>query len=292
MHSIRSYIRLMRPKHYIKNLLILLPLFFGGQMTNAPLLIKTLLGFAAFCLISSAVYVINDIRDAPRDRLHPTKKERPIASGTVGAAPAWTLFVLLFLFGLALNALAADAWQAWAILIGYFLINLAYSFGLKDVPIVDIAILVAGFLLRVLYGSALTGIEISKWLYLTVIAVSFYLGLGKRRNELAVRPQNGAETRKVLKSYSFSFLDKGMYMCLTLAIGFYSLWSVDAETIARIGTENLVWTVPLVILICLKYSLTVEGASDGDPVEVILSDKWLLLMVAALALLMLAIIYC
>ena len=110
------------------------------------------------------------------------------------------------------------------------MLNLLYSFGLKNVPVADIAILVSGFLLRVLYGSSITGIEISKWLYLTVIAMSFYLGLGKRRNEL--EKHGGESTRKVLEAYNKNFLDKNMYMCLSLAIVFYSLWCTDPNTIS------------------------------------------------------------
>ncbi|MEN6634392.1 MAG: prenyltransferase, partial [Clostridiaceae bacterium] len=126
-------------------------------------------------------------------------------------------------------------------------------------------------------------------LYLTVIAMSFYLGLGKRRNEL-IR-QDDAVKRNVLQFYNQSFLDKNMYMCLALAIAFYSLWAVDPITIARINTGNIVWTVPLVILICMNYSLHVERDSDGDPVEVLLGDKLLLSLVALLGIILVAMIY-
>ena len=153
----------------------------------------------------------------------------------------------------------------------------------------DIAILVSGFLLRVLYGSEIMGIEISNWLYLTVISMSFYLGLGKRRNEL-VKSTEGT-TRKVLQFYNHSFLDKNMYMCLALTITFYSLWSVDPLTISRIGNSNLFWTVPLVILICMKYSLTIEGNSDGDPVEVVFRDKTLLALILFFGVITMGIIY-
>jgi 4-hydroxybenzoate polyprenyltransferase len=161
--------------------------------------------------------------------------------------------------------------------------------GLKNIPIVDIAILAFGFLLRVLYGSVETGIEISGWLYLTVIALAFYLGLGKRRGEILNYSKDN--TRSVLKFYNQGFLDKSMLMCVTLGIVFYSLWTVDAQTIARVGGQQLVWTVPLVIMIFFKYSLTVEGKSDGDPVEVVLKDKLLLILIAILGLTLLGIVY-
>ena len=152
---------------------------------------------------------------------------------------------VLLLAAMACGYLAAG-WdgRCWLALGAYFLLNLAYSLGLKDKPLVDIAILVSGFLLRLLYGGAVTDIDLSKWLCLTVMAASFYMGLGKRRGER--RGQKG-ETRAVLRHYSESFLDKNMYMCLALAVMFYALWTVDELTVARVGSENLLWT-------CLLYT--------------------------------------
>lgn len=184
---------------------------------------------------------------------------------------------------------ASFNWIAWCLIIAYFICNLLYSGGLKKLPIVDVAILVSGFVIRVLYGAAITDIEISKWMYLTVISMSFYMGLGKRRNEML---QNYEEnTRDVLKYYGYGFLDKNMYVSLTLAITFYALWSVDPITTERIGSKNMIWTVPILILICLKYSMAVEGTLDGDPVEVVLKDRILLLMMTVLCLIILWLIY-
>ncbi len=286
----KKYLKLMRVKHYIKNILVFLPFIFSGQLLEPFYLVRALIGFCAFCLLSSAVYIFNDIRDAERDRLHPTKKNRPIASGAVSKRAAYVLGICLVLATAVLQYFSqAVEWYTFVFLIIYLLLNLAYSMKLKNIPIVDVAILVSGYVLRVLYGSALGGIEISRWLYLTVISMSFYLGLGKRRNEL-IR-QDDAAKRNVLQFYNQSFLDKNMYMCLALTIAFYSLWAVDPITIARINTGNIVWTVPLVILICMSYSLHVERDSDGDPVEVLLGDKLLLSLVGLLGLIWIAMIY-
>lgn len=276
-------------KHYIKNLLVFLPLIFSGQLTERQPLLQTVCGFAAFCLLSSVIYIINDIQDVDKDRCHPTKCRRPIAAGQVAIPAAWLIAAALLLLVCLLNVLCGGGLFSWLILAAYLALNLGYSYGLKHVPVVDIAILASGFLLRMLYGSAVTGIEISKWLYLTVLSMAFYLGLGKRRNELMQSP-NG-QSRPVLRAYTRDFLDKNMYLCVALAIVFYSLWSVDSVTIARVQSNALVWTVPLVILICMKYNLTIDGPSDGDPVEVLLGDKLLLGMVALLGLMMLTIIY-
>ncbi|MBN1776850.1 MAG: decaprenyl-phosphate phosphoribosyltransferase [Clostridiales bacterium] len=284
-----KYLRLLRVKHYIKNGLVFLPLFFAKRVTAVDLLLKSLLAFAVFCLISSAVYIINDIRDAEMDKLHPTKCKRPIASGAVSEQTAWVICALLLAGAAAIIFFTGQGALFWLLPAIYLIINVGYSMGLKHVPIVDIAILAAGYLLRVMYGATFTGIPISGWMYLTVIAVAFYLGLGKRRGEML--SVAGDDTRFVLRFYNKGFLDKNMLMCVTLGIVFYSLWTVDAGTIEHVGGEQAVWTVPLVIMIFFKYSMSAEGKSDGDPVEIVLRDKLLLALVALLGLALFGIVY-
>lgn len=285
----KNYIKLMRVHHYIKNGLIFAPLIFSGSLLNIDLLWKSILGLIAFSLIASVVYIINDIQDVELDRMHPTKCKRPLAANLISLTHGKILAVCLVLVAVVINTYAAsNGLLAWASLILYLILNIAYSNGLKNYPIIDIAILASGFVIRVLYGSGITGIEISNWLYLTVISMSFYLGLGKRRNEL-LKQKN--VSRKVLKYYNHNFLDKNMYICLALTITFYALWTVDPVTISRLSNDLLVWTVPIVILICMKYSLNIEGDSDGDPVEVIIKDKILMAMVALFGLITLGIIY-
>ena len=278
----RKYVRLLRIPHYLKNFLIFFPFVCGKQLFNLDLWLRIVPGFISFCLISSAIYIVNDIRDIEKDRKHPTKCKRPLACGEVSIRSAVLLMVLLLLGGAALTLLTRSHWSSFAILGAYFLLNLGYSFGLKNVPIIDICILVSGFLLRVFYGAAITAISISNWMYLTVMMLSFYLGLGKRRNELIKTGDDS--TRNVLRYYNKEFLDKFMYMCLSTAIVFYSLWCVDASTIQESGNK-LVFTIPIAIALCMKYSLNIEGSSDGDPVSVILKDKVLLLLGAIFAIL-------
>ncbi|MER2119821.1 MAG: UbiA prenyltransferase family protein [Solibacillus sp.] len=285
----KKYLKLMRVPHYMKNGLIFAPLIFSGSLLNIDLLWKSILGLIAFSLIASVVYIINDIQDVELDRMHPTKCKRPLAANLISLTHAKILAVCLVLVAVVINTYAAsNGLLAWASLILYLILNIAYSNGLKNYPIIDIAILASGFVIRVLYGSGITDIEISNWLYLTVISMSFYLGLGKRRNEL-LKQKN--VSRKVLKYYNHNFLDKNMYICLALTITFYALWTVDPVTISRLSNGLLVWTVPIVILICMKYSLNIEGDSDGDPVEVIIKDKILMAMVALFGLITLGIIY-
>ena len=276
----KHYLKLMRVHHYIKNFLVFAALACSGQLFHMDKLAPGIAAFVAFCMVSSVVYIINDIRDQEKDRKHPTKCCRPIAAGTVSVNSAWCLAGVLLLIATVCNGFTFDL-TATSLLV----LNLAYSFGLKNIPIVDITILVAGFLIRILYGALVTEITISNWLYLTVIALSFYFALGKRRNEL--KQISEGETRQVLKAYPISFLDKSMGMCLTLANVFYALWSMDEKTASLYRSNSLVFTVPIVLLITMKYSLDVEGESDGDPVEVLLHDKILL----ALCVLYLAVMF-
>lgn len=284
----KYYIKEMRPHHWIKNILVFAALACSGHLFSASGVIKGLWGFAAFCFISSAVYFINDIRDVEKDRKHPEKCKRPIASGKIPVRNACITAGFLFLLAALCNLMVFEP-VASVIIAVYFLLNLGYSLGLKNVPLLDVTILVSGFIFRILYGAIITNIEISNWLYLTVIAAAFYFSLGKRRNEL--KRTSPGNTRTVLNYYSEGFLDKNMYMCLALTNIFYALWSMDEKTVEAYGSRCLIWTVPIVLVICMKYSLDVEGDSDGDPVEVVIHDKVLSVLCIAYLALMLAILY-
>ena len=283
----KKYLKLMRIHHYLKNVLVFAALACSGMLFNSRKFLNCLLGFIAFCMVCSVVYIINDIMDREKDRCHPTKCHRPIASGAVSVTQAGWLAAGLMLVALICNFFVFSL-PATLLLCGYLILNLAYSMGLKKIPIVDVVILVSGFWIRVLYGALITDIHISDWLYLTIVMLAFFLALGKRRNEL--KNLKGGETREVLKAYPVAFLDKMMYMCLTIAIVFYTLWTLTAETIAAYG-EYLVYTVPIVMMITMKYSMDIEGESDGDPVEVLVHDKFLMLLCMIYVLSMLTILY-
>ncbi len=276
----KYYLKEMRVHHYIKNIMIFAALLFSGNLWNEGKLLAGMLGFVAFCMVASAIYIVNDIWDVEKDRKHPTKCNRPIAAGKIPVRNAWFMVVILLILAFACNAWVYHL-QSSLLLLLYFILNLAYSMGLKKIPLVDITILVSGFLIRIVYGAIITDIEISNWLYLTVIAIAFYFALGKRRNECK-RTKSG-ETRDVLNYYPESFLDKNMYMCLALANVFYALWSMDEK--------NLIWTVPIVLLISMRYSLVIEGDSDGDPVEVLVHDKALILLCFVYMVVMFVMLY-
>lgn len=261
----KEYLKLLRIKHYIKNILIFVPMFFGGAIFDKDKLFYGGLGFIAFCMISSAIYVLNDLRDIEKDRQHPTKRNRPLASGRV--KPQQGIIAMIgCLFVACVISIVLGNICAALLLGGYLVLNVAYSMGLKNKPIIDIVILASGFVIRIFYGGVITNIEISKWLYLVITVGSLYMGLGKRRNEL----KKQKETRIVLKYYNVEFLDKNMYVCVALTNVFYALWTLEMPN------PKISWTIPIFIILLMCYSLDVEGDSDGDPVEVILHDKFLI----------------
>lgn len=284
----KKYLKLMRIHHYVKNVLIFIPLVFSGQLLNVSMLLPTIYIFIIFSLLSSAIYIINDIRDIEKDRAHSEKCKRPLASGAVSIPAAWTLTGILIAVCVVLYIFLIQSVIPASLLGLYLIINIGYSFGLKNYPIIDIVILVSGYLLRLLIGAAVVDITISNWLYLTAIGASFYMGFGKRRNELQ-RETDG--TRKVLKFYNKDFLDKNMYLCLALAVVFYSLWCIDSGTIERIGTESIIWTIPIVLVMCIRYSLDIESGLNGDPTDVILKDKMLLALALIYAIFMALMLY-
>lgn len=266
-----EYLRLIRVKHYLKNLLIFLPAIFSGMLFYSNIIFKLIIMFFAFSFISSIVYIINDIKDIENDKKHPIKKNRPLASGKISMYNAFFVIMLLALstiFLLYVSDLLFDV--STLILVFYFVLNLSYSFGLKNIPLVDIVILAFGFVLRVIYGGVGVGIEVSNWLFLTVLSISFYMAFGKRRNELL---KNGYSSRKVLKEYNKNFLDKNMYMFLALTIVFYSLWVINT-----FGNSLFKYSIVFVTIILLKYCMDIEEDNFGDPIEVITHDKILLLL--------------
>lgn len=226
-----------------------------------------------FCVLGDYLFqpcFVSDLHfkrpsDVEKDKKHSTKRNRPIASGRVSKSKAVAVMLLCFFISSVLSAVLLNA-KGTLILLVYFLLNVAYSMGLKNWPIVDIFILASGFLLRIIYGSSLTEIEVSKYLYLIVIAGALFMSLGKRRNELTCQK----DTREVLQYYTEAFLDKNAYVCVALIIVFYTLWTVEFVD------PRMMWTIPVVITILMKYSLDIEGESDGDPVEVLFHDKMLI----------------
>ena len=286
-----KYLKLIRVKHWFKNILVFLPLFFSKNLFHSLSLLNCLIGFLTFSFIASIVYVINDLCDIEKDKLHPIKKNRPLASGDISKKSAIILIIMLSLcFGLFSICLYSYCKNVFVFVIPfvYIILNILYSFGLKNIPILDVIILVSGFFLRVVYGGVIIDTNVSKFLYLMVIFGSYYLGLGKRRNEII---KNGSKSREVLSYYTKDFLDKNMYVAFSLTMVSYILWCVDPSTTERIGSNYLYVTIPMIMVIFQVYSLNIENNSYGDPIEVVLSSKALIGLIIGYVISMCAILY-
>jgi len=292
--SLRHYLQLLRVRHWIKNIIIFIPLFFATGLFNTQLIASTVFGFICFSLLSSIIYILNDISDIEKDRLHSTKCRRPLASGEIPVSHAVIVLVVLFAVLIALLVMVRVKGnylynlKSVGLLLLYMLINIAYSLVLKNIPIVDVTILASGYVIRVLFGALIIGVNISVWLYLVITLGAFYLGLGKRRNEIT---DNETGTRVVNKFYTHNFLDKNMYVCQALCVVFYAMWSIDSVTIERFNTSAFVYTIPMILVILLKYSLNIETDTDGDPTSVLLGDKILLSLCGAYIICVFCIIY-
>ena len=283
MNSPLQVIKLMRPHQWLKNGFVLVGPFFAHAWGEPGVVSAVLLSIVAFCLTSSAVYVVNDLTDIEADRLHPTKRNRPLAAGTVSVSFAIALAASLFAVGM------GAAWNASptvALIVGaYLLLNLAYSWRLKRVVILDVFIIAAGFMLRILAGTTGIGIEPSSWLLLTGLMVTLFLGFSKRRSELAVMEHSGGATRSVLKNYSLPMLDLMIGVCSAGVVMAYSLYTMSAETIAIHQTDKLVYTVPFVLYGLFRYLYRTFADDLGeDPARDLLRDPHLLLTVVGWAL--------
>lgn len=277
----KNIVKLLRIKHWIKNLLCFLPLVFYKSIDFSDYC-HVILGCLAFSLMASSIYIINDIKDVEKDKRHEVKKERPIAAGKVSVYKAILIMILCLVIAFGIDISVSESIVSLIILCIYLILNVLYSLGLKDKPIFDIVILASGFVLRIFYGGVLVSIPISPILILTVMAFALYMGLGKRRNE---KKKIKEDTREVLKHYTKEFLDKNMYFCLSIGVVFYSIWTLSLG-------NYYIYTVIGVIIICMRYSLILESDSLGDPVDVLLSDKVLIGMVILFATAMLLLLFC
>jgi 4-hydroxybenzoate polyprenyltransferase len=277
--SARDVLQLLRPHHWTKNGFVLAGLLFGHAWSDAALAAAALLATAAFCLASSAVYAFNDALDAPRDREHPDKNGRPVARGAIAPATAHGIGAVLAVLAL---GVALGSAPAVAALIGaYLALNAAYSLGLKHVPVLDVFIIAAGFMLRLLAGTWGIGIEPSRWLLACGFLLTLFLGFAKRRAELERLAQDAGQHREVLEDYSIAFLDKAVLACAVGMVITYALYTVADATVALHGTESLIWTLPWVLLGTFRYLFRLHyRGGGGDPAQELLRDP--LLAAAAL----------
>ncbi len=271
MQQLRSYIELLRPKQWLKNFFVFAPLIFAKALFEAEHEIESFRAFFAFCFTASAIYILNDIADVEADRAHPEKRHRPIASGKIGLAPALVLFGIL----LALTTLIVIGMNTpfLLILLCYFLLNIAYSFKLKEVVLLDVFIIAAGFLFRVLGGAYAIGVSVSSWLVLCSLFTSLFLGFAKRRGELGVLAAEGNSKRKVLFVYSVSFIDQLLTITAAGTVISYALYTVAPRTVEMFKTERLVYTTVFVVYGVFRYLYLIHASPKVEnPTNIVTSD--------------------
>ena len=268
---LRALFKTMRPRQWTKNAFVFFALVFDKQLFHLPALLHTLAGFALFCLISSVVYLVNDIADIKADREHPVKKHRPLPSGKLPVNVAWAAAVGLVIITLPLAYWLAPGFAA--VLATYLVINLAYSKWLKHIPIVDVFILAAGFVLRVEAGATLIMVErFSPWIYMVTTLGSLYLGFGKRRAELTLLAKDAGSHRKVLEGYSIPLLDQYITIVSTATILSYSLYTILAPNLPT--NHAMMLTIPFVAYIVFRYLYLIQMTQNaGAPDEVLLTDR-------------------
>jgi len=266
-----ALLKTMRPRQWPKNVFIFAALVFDKQLLSPIPLLRTLAGFVLFCLISSAVYIFNDLSDVEADREHPEKRNRPIASGKLPVGVAWAAGVALVIISLGLGWLLSPAFAI--VELTYFVLNLAYSKWLKHILIVDVLILAAGFVLRVAAGVALIHVErFSPWLYVVMTLLSLYLGFGKRRAELALLTDDAGSHRKVLHGYTIPLLDQYIVIVSATTIVAYSFYTFSAPNVP--ANHSMMLSIPFVVYAIFRYLYLVQVKHDGGaPEEILLSDR-------------------
>ncbi len=276
MSIVIALVQAMRPHQWVKNLLVFAALLFTGQFTNAALVWQTALGFFALCLTASSIYLVNDILDRERDRHHPKKQHRPIASGRLPVPVAWLGASALLLTGLGLAFWLRVPFGV--IVLIYAVQSTLYTFSLKHVPLLDVGVIALGFLLRAVSGAVLIAAAISPWLVICTFFLALFLGFAKRRHELVSLGADAVNHRGALGDYSASMLEHLLTICLGLALQSYAIYVILSETAK--AHPNLWYTLPVVTYGLLRYFFVVHRYdAGGSPEKLILSDRHILLSV-------------
>jgi 4-hydroxybenzoate polyprenyltransferase len=269
-----AVLQLIRVKHWIKNFFIFIPIFFAGQLLHYELYWPLLEGFLAYGLVASCIYVLNDLKDIENDRIHPKKKFRPLAAGTINPAAAKIIAPVLLVLGFGL------AWTigpkfTWILFI-YFAMNLSYSYGLKKIPILDVIIVAIGFVLRIKAGSVITDIPLSQWIIIMVFLLALFIAIAKRRDDLLIKESSGTDVRAVSRIYSREYLGTMLAMFSGIIVVAYMMYTLSPEVVQRIGTYRLFYTSLFVVAGIMRYlQLALVSNDTGSPVELLTTDRFL-----------------
>jgi 4-hydroxybenzoate polyprenyltransferase len=283
-------LRALRPRQWTKNLFVFAGIVFSLKFFEPALLLKVTCAFVVFCFISSAVYLVNDVRDRDSDRKHPTKKLRPIASGQLSVPAAIAAAIILGLL-----SLTAAFWldiPFAMVALAYFILMILYNFILRDLVILDAFAIAAGFVLRAIAGVAVIAVQLSPWLIICTILLSLFIALGKRRHELVTLSGKAVEHRKILDEYNPQLLDQMISAVAGSTVMAYALYTLWPETIAKFGTHALVYSLPFVLYGIFRYLyLIYQKEKGGKPEEILLTDIPLIINLALWIMSLMVIIY-
>lgn len=280
----------MRPRHWVKNVFVLAPLVFARKFPDPEANLKTAVAFVVFCILSSAVYLLNDLADREADRHHPRKKNRPVASGQLRPVYAWSAAMILAVVGLAGSMWLAPGFVLAAAV--YLGVNLAYSLWLKRVVILDVMLVASGFLIRAWAGAEALDVRMSHWLVLCTGLVALFIGFVKRRQEMVDLESKAPRQRSSLESYSVPFLDQMISVVTSATLLGYALYAFSPDVASKLGTRYMGATFPFVLFGMFRYLFLVHQKGEGDnPTAVVLSDRPLLLTVLAWGALVILLLY-
>jgi len=287
---LKYYISAIRPRQWTKNLILFAGIIFAHRFFNGEAVLRSVLAFLDFCLLSASVYLLNDLKDVETDRLHPVKCYRPIASGKIGLKTASVYFAVMAAAGI---GLAMYIGGQYLIVAGaYFLMMIMYSLRLKHIVIVDMMVIAAGFVLRAVAGAVAVGVMISSWLLVCTTSLALFLVIAKRRHEVVLLGDNAKGHRKILEEYGDKFLDQMIAIVTALTLISYILYTVDQTTIEKFHTHRLILTAPFVLYGIFRYLyLVYQKNMGGKPEEVLLNDLPLMAAIGLWVVTAMAIIY-
>ena len=268
----KHLITLIRPHQYIKNIFVLVPLFFAAKITNTDLLLNGFIAFAAFSLSASAIYIFNDYKDIKDDRKHPKKKHRPLASGLINKNTALSLMIILLITGFFL--MASVSINSLIVLSVYVFLNILYSLKLKRIALLDVTIIAIGFVLRLFAGSFAYEVSLRLWIVIMTFLLALFMALAKRRDDVLILKKSGNKMRKSIDGYNLGLIDGSMLIMSAVIIVAYIQYTTSPEIIEKFQNENLYLTTLFVIFGVMRYlQITLVEKQTGSPIKIVLKDK-------------------
>jgi len=273
-----NIIKLIRPAQWVKNFFILFPLFFGGQLLNAANFINSAVAFVIFCFTASAVYCFNDIIDCEKDKLHPKKKNRPLAAGKISKTPAYCIALILLFF----SSITAFLFFSGKILTNflfivaiYVIMNILYSLWLKKIAILDVIIVSLFYVIRIVVGGIVTGIVLSEWLVIMTFALALFLAFAKRRDDVVISLENGVSVRENTVNYNLNFLNQILSIIATIIIIGYVMYSISSSVTARFGNHFYITTLFVLMGVIRYLQITIVKNESGSPTKILLKDYFI-----------------